>query len=80
MTNFQSMGPLERIVHIRDAVGCLCRAIDAGQVTPDESEILALAVIVEQHGGPLAHDLICQLASRCRNGRHALDHTVRRRE
>jgi hypothetical protein len=73
------MGPLERIVHLRDAVNELCRAIDAGEVTPTEREMVALAIVVEQHGGPLAHDLLCQLASRCRNGRAVLDRMDRAR-
>jgi hypothetical protein len=68
---------LERIIRIRDAVNGLCRAIDAGEVTPTEPEMLALALVVERDGGPLAHDLLCQLASRCRNGREVLDHMDR---
>lgn len=77
--DFDAMSPVERIVRIRDAVNGLCRAIDAGEVVPTEPEMLALAVVVEQHGGPLAHDLCCQLASRCRNGRKALDRMDRSR-
>jgi hypothetical protein len=72
-TDFEAMGPLARIVHIRDAVHGLCRAIDAGDVTPTELEMVTLATVVARYSGPLAHDLLCQLASRCRNGRAVLD-------
>jgi hypothetical protein len=64
---------LQRIIRIRDAVNGLCRAIDSGDVTPTELEMLALGELVVRDGGPLAHDLLCQLASRCRNGRKVLD-------
>jgi hypothetical protein len=67
------MSTLARRVEIRDAVTGLCRAIDAGEVTPDEREILALAIVVVEVGGPFVHDLLCQLASRCRNGRKVLE-------
>jgi hypothetical protein len=40
----------------------LCAAIDAGEVAPTELEMLALAIVVEQETGPLAFDLLCQLA------------------
>lgn len=69
----ETMSHFERIIHIRDAVNGLCRAIDAGEVTPTEGGMLAIAIVVERDGGPLAHDLLCQLASRCRNGRAVLD-------
>lgn len=77
--DFKAMGPLERSVYLRDMVTGLCRAIDAGEVTPDDRGMLALARIVERHGGALAHDLLCQLASRCQDGRKALDRMDRRR-
>lgn len=61
-----------RIVQLRDAVDRLCAAIDAGEVSPTEIEMLALAFIVERDGGLLKHDLLVKLASRCRNGRAVL--------
>lgn len=64
---------LERIVKVRDAVRGICRAIDAGEVAPSEIEMVALATVVAREAGPLAHTLLCELASRCRNGRKALD-------
>jgi hypothetical protein len=64
---------LVRIVEIRDAVNRLCAAIDAGDVSPTEAEMVALAVVVARDGGPLAHDLLCKLASRCQNGRAVLN-------
>lgn len=64
---------LVECVAIREAVTGLCAAIDAGACVPTELEMLAIAVVVERHGGPLKHDLLCQLASRCVNGRKVLD-------
>jgi hypothetical protein len=60
------------IVQIRDAVNGLCAAIDRGEVTPSDQEMLALAVIVKREGGPLAYDLLLKLASRCPAGRAVL--------
>jgi hypothetical protein len=60
------------IVRARVLVDELCAAIDAGTVQPDERDILALAVVVQREAGPLAHDLLCKLASRCPNGQAAL--------
>lgn len=77
--DFGTMGSLERRVYLRDMVNGLCRAIDTGEVTPGETEMLAIAHVVERHAGPLAHDLLCQLASRCKKGRKALDRMDRRR-
>jgi hypothetical protein len=54
------------------AVKDLCAAIDAGEVQPEEGEIVALAQVVCQQAGPMAHDLVCMLASRCVNGRIAM--------
>lgn len=67
------MSPLERMVRLREAVTGLCAAIDSGEVIPTEHEMMAMALVVEQHGGMLKHDLLCQLASRCKNGRAVLD-------
>lgn len=63
---------LLNIVRARVLVDELCAAIDTGKVHPTEPEILALAVVIQQQAGPLAHDLLCQLASRCPNGRAVL--------
>lgn len=65
-------GDLTTVVGVRDAVQKVCAAIDAGAVQPSESEMVALAIIAHEYGGPLAHDLICQVASRCEIGRKAL--------
>lgn len=59
---------LYRIVMLREAVDGLCAAIDRGEVKPGEEEMLALALVVEREAGPLKHDLLVKLASRCRNG------------
>lgn len=66
------MSQLLRIVQTREAVERLCAAIDAGQVTPTDGQMADFAKLVAQHGGPLAHDLLCQLASRCTIGREVL--------
>lgn len=66
------MSTLERIVRIREAVDRLCAAIDAGTAAPSEREMLALAMVVHLHAGPLRHDLLVKLASRCRAGRAVL--------
>ncbi len=66
------MGPLERMIHLRDAVNGLCAAIDAGEVIPTEPDMLALALVVQKHCGLLTHELLCKLASRCKNGSKAL--------
>jgi hypothetical protein len=63
---------LLRMVALRDAVTALCAAIDAGEVQPREEEVLALALLVAREGGPLAHDLLVTLASRCAHGRAVL--------
>lgn len=63
---------LVRIVQLRDAVDALCAAIDAGEVQPREVDVLALAMMVEREAGPLTHDLLVKLASRCKNGRAVL--------
>ena len=63
---------IERVVMLRNAVEDLCAAIDSGRVKPTENEMLALATIVEREAGPLRHDLLVKLASRCRNGRAVL--------
>jgi hypothetical protein len=63
---------LTSIVKLRDAVDGLCAAIDAGEIRPSEQEMLALAVVVEKEAGPLKHDLLVKLASRCKNGRAVL--------
>jgi len=63
---------LMETVRTREMVDRLCAEIDAGRVTATEEEMLAIAVIVKQKGGLLAHDLLCKLASRCRNGRAVL--------
>lgn len=62
------MGSLLNIVRARVLVDELCAAIDAGTVDPREQDILALAVLVKREAGPLAHDLLVKLASRCKNG------------
>jgi hypothetical protein len=59
-----------RIAETRQMVDKLCAAIDAGDVTPDEGEMLALATYVESTvPWPQRHDLLVKLASRCANGR-----------
>ena len=63
---------LLNIVRARTLVDELCAAIDAGTVVPDEHELLALAIVVQREAGPLAHDLLVKLASRCRHGRAVL--------
>jgi len=63
---------LLNIVRARTLVDELCAAIDAGTVVPGEREMLALAIVIEREAGPLAHDLLVKLASRCRNGRAGL--------
>lgn len=63
---------LLRIVQLRDAVDALCAAIDAGEVTPREEEMIALGQLITKEGGPLAHDLLVKIASRCQEGRAAL--------
>ena len=74
MTNlFDTMTPIERTVFVRDGVYLLCQDIDDGQVQPTEAEMMALADIVMAYGGPLKHNLLCMLASRCAEGRKALD-------
>lgn len=60
------------IVQLRNAVDALLAAIDSGEVIPGEEEMLALATIVEKQGGPLKHDLLVKLASRCKNGQAVL--------
>lgn len=76
--DFETISPLDRIVYLRDGVEKLCRGIDTGQITPSEPQMLALGLAISRHGGPLAHDLLCQIASRCRNGRKVLDQMDRR--
>ena len=56
------------MVQAREFVDKVCRAIDAGEIHPTEEQMLALAVRVKDVGGPLAHDLLCKLASRTKNG------------
>ncbi len=63
---------LIRVVKLRDAVDQLCAAIDAGTLTPTEQQMAAVATVVSREAGPLKHDLLCKLASRCKNGRAAL--------
>lgn len=63
---------LIRMVHLRNAVDAVCAAIDAGDIQPREEDVLALALLVSREGGPLKHDLLVKLASRCKNGRAAL--------
>lgn len=60
------------VVGVRDAVRKVCDAIDTGTLHPTEFEMVALALMVVEYGGPLAHDLICEVASRCDIGRKAL--------
>lgn len=60
------------VLRIRDAVHEICAAIDAGEVHPTELEMLALGKLVDRYAGPLRHDLLVMLASRCKNGRDAL--------
>lgn len=64
---------LDRIVRTREMVDKVCASIDAGESHPSEHEMAALAQIVVREAGPLAHDLLVKLASRCRNGRAALN-------
>lgn len=63
---------LTEILQLRNAVDMVCAAIDKGEIHPSEEEMMALALMVEQKGGPLKHDLLCKLASRCEKGRAAL--------
>ena len=63
---------LERLVQIRDSVAAVCAAIDAGEYAPDDATLYAMATLVQRECGPIAHDLLCQLASRCESGRKAL--------
>lgn len=67
---------LLEIVRIREAVDAVCAAIDAGEVMPTEVEMLALATAVDSLAGPLKHDLLVKLASRCANGRAVLRRIV----
>lgn len=63
---------LMQIIQCREFVARLCAAIDAGQASPTEEEMLEIAVLVDQNAGPLRHDLLVMLASRTVNGRAAL--------
>ena len=63
---------ITRMVQIRDAVDRLCAEIDSGRIQVDEQMMVAIAEVVGRDGGFLAHDLICKLASRSRNGREVL--------
>jgi hypothetical protein len=63
---------LERLVKLRDAVNAVCEAIDAGELVPTEAQMVGLAQMVQREGGPMAHDLICQIAARCEIGRQEL--------
>lgn len=63
---------LEKMARLRDAVADVCDAIDRGEIQPTEQEMAALAQLVADVGGPLKHDLLVKLASRCANGRKAL--------
>lgn len=65
-------GDLTTVIGVRDAVRKVCAAIDAGTVKPTEAEMLALAIMVFEYGGPLTHELLCEVASRCESGRKAL--------
>jgi hypothetical protein len=65
-------GDLTTVVEVRDAVQKICAAIDAGVLQPSEAEMLALAQLAVEYGGPLKHDLLCAVASRCEMGRRAL--------
>lgn len=66
------MSDVKSAVRIRDAVDGLCSAIDSGQVQPTEHEMIAFAIVVAREGGPMAHTLLCQLASRSVHGRKEL--------
>ncbi len=63
---------LTDMVSARIFVDQLCAAIDDGRAVPDEKQLYALAERVVQIGGPLAHDLVCKIASRTKAGRAAL--------
>lgn len=65
-------GDLTTVVGVRDAVRKVCDAIDAGTLQPTEFEMVSLALMASEFGGPLAYDLICEVASRCEIGRKAL--------
>lgn len=67
---------LLNIVRTRELVDTVCASIDAGESKPSEEDMLALAVIVKREAGPLAHDLLVKLASRCRNGSAVLTKTA----
>ncbi len=72
--DYEAMGPLERVVYLKDRVARLCQLIDAHpEIRPDEQMLMRVAELVAQDGGLLAHDLICQIASRSVNGRAVLD-------
>lgn len=66
------MSGIESAVRIKDAVEGLCKAIDAGEVHPTELEMVAFACVVVRDAGPMAHTLLCQLASRSEIGKKAL--------
>ena len=64
--------PLLRMVQARVAGDELCARIDAGELQLTELQMAEFAMLVNEHGGLLKHDLLCKIASRCKNGQAAL--------
>ncbi len=72
--DYEAMGPVARVMYLRDRVTQLCQLIDAHpEMRPDEQALMCVAELVAKDGGFLAHTLICQIASRSVNGRAVLD-------